>query len=129
MFRKVDEDPSQSINKIYEEVRLSFTGNLDGDEKLLFLQKFPPLRNIAPLLYRRRRDHIPANPKTQEEFNVYLEMFRYMDGKGICIGDIQLSDGRRVLLFSSDAHLKILTRVFPNTFPKYILPSMLRIIY
>ena len=42
MFRKVDEDPSRSINKIYEEVRLSFTGNLDGDEKLLFLQKFPP---------------------------------------------------------------------------------------
>ena len=39
MFRKVDEDPSRSINKIYEEVRLSFTGNLDGDEKLLFLQK------------------------------------------------------------------------------------------
>ena len=33
-----------------------------------------------------------------------------MDGKGICIGDIQLSDGRRVLLFSSDAHLKILAR-------------------
>ena len=31
MFRKVDEDPSRSINKIYEEVRLSFTGNLDGD--------------------------------------------------------------------------------------------------
>ena len=25
-------------------------------------------------------------------------MFKYMDGKGICIGDIQLSDGRRVLL-------------------------------
>ena len=50
-----------SINKIYEEVRLSFTGNLDGDGKLLFLQKFPPLRNIAPLLYKRRRDHIPTS--------------------------------------------------------------------
>ena len=37
---------------------------------------------------------------TQEEFNDYLEMFKYMDGKGICIGDIQLFDERRVLLFS-----------------------------
>ena len=110
MFKKVDQDPSRSINKIYEEVRVSFTGNLDEDEKLLFLQKFPPLRNIAPHLYARRRDHIPADPKTQEEFDVYLEMFNYEEGKGVCIGDIKLSDGRRVLLFSSDTHLKILAR-------------------
>ena len=110
MFKKVDQDPSRSINKIYEEVRVSFTENLDGDEKLLFLQKFPPLRNIAPHLYARRREYIPADPKTQEEFDVNLEMFNYEEGKGVCIGDIQLSDGRRVLLFSSDAHLKILAR-------------------
>ena len=31
MFKKVDQDPSRSINKIYEEVRVSFTENLDGD--------------------------------------------------------------------------------------------------
>ena len=42
MFKKVDQDPSRSINKIYGEVRVSFTENLDEDEKLLFLQKFPP---------------------------------------------------------------------------------------
>ena len=72
---------------------MSFTENLDEDEKLLFLQKFPPLRNIAPHLYVRRREYIPADPKTQEEFDVYLEMFNYEEGKGVCIGDIQLSDG------------------------------------
>ena len=42
----------------YEEVRVSFTENLDEDEKLLFLQKFSPLRNIAPHLYARRRKFI-----------------------------------------------------------------------
>ena len=97
-------------NKIYEDVRSSFTQNMDSDEKLMFLEKFPPFRNVAPILYRKRREHIPSDPKTQAEFDVTLEMFKYKGEKLVCIGDIPLSGGRRVLLFSSDAHLEILAR-------------------
>ena len=81
MFKRVDENPSSSINKVYEEVRASFTRNLDEEVKMMFLQKFPPLRNLASLLYKRRREHIPSDPKTQAEFDVTLEMFKY---KGVC---------------------------------------------
>ena len=62
MSRRVDENPSQSANKIYEDVRSSFTQNMDSDEKLMFLEKFPPFRNVAPILYRKRREHIPSDP-------------------------------------------------------------------
>ena len=93
-----------------EEVRTSFTQNLDGEEKLMFLQKFPPFRNIGSTLYRKRREHIPADPGSQADFDVTLEMFKYKGEKLVCIGDIPLSGGRRVLLFSSDAHLEILAR-------------------
>ena len=110
MFKRVDENPSYSMNKVYEEVRTSFTQNLDEEEKLMFLQQFPPFRNVASLLYKRRREHIPSDPKTQAEFDVTLEVFKYKGEKLVCIGDIPLSGGRRVLLFSSDAHLEILAR-------------------
>ena len=47
MFLKISQDPSCSINQIYEEVRNSITQTMESQEKLLFLELvegcgFPP---------------------------------------------------------------------------------------
>ena len=47
MFEKISQDPSRSINQIYEEVRNSITQTMESQEKLLFLELvegcgFPP---------------------------------------------------------------------------------------
>ena len=77
---------------------------------MLFLEKFPKLKNIAPAMYRKRREFIPADPKTQTDLNLDLPMFLYNgEESSSCIGDVVLPAGkRRIILFSSDAHLKIL---------------------
>ena len=71
MFAKVEENPSQSVNQIYEEVRSSFAQKLAPENKQLFLQHFPPFRNIAPHLYHKRREKIPADPKTMKDFKCW----------------------------------------------------------
>ena len=73
----------------------------------MFLQKFPPFRNNGCTLYRKRREHIPADPGSQADFDFTLEMFKYKGDKLVTMGDVSLSGGGRVLLFSSDVHLEI----------------------
>ena len=110
MFDKVREDPSRSIPQIYETVRSSFTQDMSPEKKSQFLLKFPLYRNMSAHLYTKRREQIPADPKLMTDFNIDLEMFLYKGEESVCIGDVVLSGGRRILLFSSDAHLKILAK-------------------
>ena len=70
MYVQLSENPSRSVNQIYESVRTSFTQNMEDDLRMLFLEKFPKLKNIAPALYRKRREFIPADPKTQTDLNL-----------------------------------------------------------
>ena len=84
---------------------------MEDDLRMLFLEKFPKLKKIAPTLYKKRREFIPADPKTQTDLNLDLPMFLYNGEESSCIGDVVLPDGkRRIILFSSDAHLKILAK-------------------
>ena len=48
MISKVEQYPSRSTVQIYEEVRNSFTHNMESDEKMLFLSHFPKFRRILP---------------------------------------------------------------------------------
>ena len=50
MFEKVSQDPSRSINQIYEEVRNSITQNMESQEKLLFLSAISTFRDIQSSL-------------------------------------------------------------------------------
>ena len=54
MFLKIDQDPSRSINQIYEEVRNSTTQTMTSQEKQSFLSVFPSFRQIQAKLYRKR---------------------------------------------------------------------------
>ena len=60
-------------------------------------------------LYDIHRQFIPSVPSTQDQFDVSLDWF-ILDGKSMVIADIIHSDGLRVLLFSSDENLCILSR-------------------
>ena len=100
MFEKVSQDPSRSINQIYEEVRNSFTQNMESQEKLLFLSAFPTFRDIQSSLYKKRREHIPPNPKKMTDLKLDLPLFKYNKDETVVKGDQVLDDGRRIVLIS-----------------------------
>ena len=110
MLSKVTQDPTRSALSVYEEVRNSFTENMAPEEKFLFLSTFPTFNLFHHLLYRKRRELIPPNPKTMIELNVDLPMFQYSSDETVVKGDQVLSDGRRVVLFTTNAHLKTLSK-------------------
>ena len=109
MLSKVTQDPTRSAQSVYEEVRNSFTQNMEAEEKLLFLSNFPTFIEFKTRMYRKRCELIPPNPKTMIDLDVHLPMFQYNRDETIVKGDQVLSDGRRVAVFTSNAHLKLLS--------------------
>ena len=82
------------------------------DEKITFFQTLPTFRQIQANLYRTRRELIPANPHSQSDLNISSEWFLFYrkSGESFVKGDCEMSNGRRILVFSSDESLKILAR-------------------
>ena len=109
MFLKIDQDPSRSINQIYEEVRNSTTQTMTSQEKQSFLSVFPSFRQIQAKLYRKRRELIPPNPKRMTDLKLDLPLFQYSQEETVVKGDQVLDDGRRVL-FTTNVHLKHLAK-------------------
>ena len=59
---------------------------------------------------RKRREVIPADPKFMTDIDLTLPVFLYQDGESVVKGEQVLSDGRRIILFTTKEHLKILAR-------------------
>ena len=72
MIFEVSQDPSRSVNQIYEEVRNSITQTMTTQEKQLFLSAFPTFRAIQSTLYKKRRELLPPNPKRMTDFKLDL---------------------------------------------------------
>ena len=96
--------------EIYEVVRQQFTANMDSATKLLFLQDFPKYLDLKSALLSVRRQVIPPDPKLMTDIDVNLPIFLNKDGENIVKADQVLSDGRRIMMFSTNDHLKILAR-------------------
>ena len=110
MFLKIDQDPFRSINQIYEEVRNSTTQTMTTQVKQLFLSVFPSFRTIQSKLYRKRWELIPPNPKRMTDLKLDLFLFQYSQEETVVKGDQVLDDGRRVVLFTTNVHLKHLAK-------------------
>ena len=110
MFEKVQQHPSKSCLQIYEEVRNSFTQDMDSQEKLLFLSDFPTFRDVQSNLYKKRRELIPPNPKKMIDLKLDLSLFLYSDDESVVKGDQLLDDGRRIVLLTTNAHLNYLAK-------------------
>ena len=108
--QKSKEHPTKSLLSIYEEVRNSCTLEMDTNTKLLFLNEFPRYRDLAANLYKMRREIISADPKVMTDLRVDLDMFNYKKDEVVIKGDQILSNGRRIIMFSSNDHLDILAR-------------------
>ena len=69
-------------------------------------------------MYRLRRKFIPAAPATKAQFDTSLDWFlcEQSSGESVVKGDIMHSDGLRVILFSTEESLQILSRAqaFPH---------------
>ena len=57
-------------------------------------------------IQKEERTH-SSRSREWADFDFILEMFKYKGDKLVSIGDVPLSGGGRVLLFSSDVHLEI----------------------
>ena len=90
MFLKIDQDPSRSINQIYEEVRNSTTQTMTSQEKQSFLSVFPSFRQIQAKLYRKRQELIPPNPKRMTDLKLDLPLFQYSQEETVVKGDQDL---------------------------------------
>ena len=110
MFTKITENPSRSILQIYEEVRNSITQSMDSQEKVLFLSVFPTFRQIQSSLYKKRRELIPPNPQRMTDLKLDLPLFQYSQDESVVKGDQVLDDGRRVVMFTTNVHLKYLAK-------------------
>ena len=110
MHEKVREDPTGSVKKIYEDVRIQVTAGLDQQQKDSLLQEFPKYRNMSANLYKTRQEKIPAAPTEMKDLDVELDWFRFSTGEMVVKGDELFDDGKRILLFSSVAHLELLAR-------------------
>ena len=73
-------------------------------------QDFPTFFQIKTILVRKRREVITADPKVMSEIDLTLPVFLYQDGESVVKGEQVLSDGRRIILFTTKEHLKILGR-------------------
>ena len=104
---EVCRDPTQPFPTLYLDVRSRYTDKLLGDPKMLFLSEIPTYEVMASSLYRLRRKFIPAAPNTQTELTVDLDWFLLSPEENIVKGDQLHKDGLRVILFASDASLKI----------------------
>ena len=98
------------MKEIFEVVRQNHTAQMDSHTKLLFLQEFPRFSDVKTTLLSMRRQVIPPDPKFMADIDVDLPVFLLHDGENIVKGDVLLSDGRRIILFTKEEHLKILAR-------------------
>ena len=110
MYEMVLKEPTRGLQEIYEVVRHWFTAEMDTNTKLLFLQDFPKFVDVKSSLLSRRRQMIPPDPKVMSDIDIDLQVFLTKKGENVVKGEQFLSDGRRVILFTTNEHLKILSR-------------------
>ena len=110
MYEMVLKEPTRSLKEIFEVVRQNHTAQMDSHTKLLFLQDFPRFSDVKTTLLSMRRQVIPPDPKFMADIDLDLPVFFLHNGENIVKGDAQLTDGRRIILFSSKEHLKVLAR-------------------
>ena len=110
MYEIVLDEPTRSLQEIYEVVRQKYTAQMDSNTKLLFLQEFPRYLDLKSTLLSMRRQVIPPDPKFMTDINIDLPIFLYKEGENVVKADQVLADGRRIMLFTTNDHLKILAR-------------------
>ena len=83
---------------------------MDSNTKLLFLQEFPSYLDLKSSMLSVRRQVIPPDPKFMADIDINLPIFIYKEGENVVKADQVLPDGRRIILFTTNDHLKILAR-------------------
>ena len=110
MYQRVEEDPTQKIPRIYQQVRAKFTENLDLDSRCAFLQEFPTYRAIQSGLYKRKYQFVPRDPAAMKDFDADLAWCTLISGENIIKGDTIFANEKRVLLFTTNDLLEVLAR-------------------
>ena len=63
MYLMVLNEPTRSLQEIFEVVRQKYTSHMDSSTKLHFLQEFPRFLDVKSAMLSVRRQVIPPDPK------------------------------------------------------------------
>ena len=110
MVSKIKEDPTKKILRVYEEATAKVTENLDYDERCALLQDWPTYRAVQGRLYRKKYEFVPRDPENMKDFDADLPWCSLSSGENIVKGDILFENGKRIIMFSTDALLEIAAR-------------------
>ena len=110
MYSQVKKDPMKKISRVYQEVTAKITENLDYDERCALLQEWPTFRAVQSRLYKKKYELVPRDPENMKDFDADLHWCNISSGENIVKGDILLENGKRIVMFSSNALLDIAAR-------------------
>ena len=92
----------------YQEATAKITENLDYDERCALLQEWPTFRAVQSRLYKKKYEFVPRDPENMKDFDADLSWCTLSSGENIVKGDILLENGKRIIMFSTNAPLDIL---------------------
>ena len=110
MYSKIKEDPMRKMPRVYQEVTAKITENLDHEERCALLQEFPTYRAVQSRLYKKKYEFVPRDPEEMKDFDADLPWCTLSSGENIVKGDILLENGKRIIMFSTNALLEIAAR-------------------
>ena len=112
MYKMIHDDSEREVTEIYKTAREACYDQFSGSSKMSLMAQFPPFRSLQAKLYGERRCFIPANPKTQTDLDVKHDLFLYNkeSKESMVKGDTILTNGKRIVFFSSNEHLDLLAR-------------------
>ena len=110
LYDDIKRDPHQPLPKLYDAFREKIAKSIESeDDQDLFDALCPEFRSLSKGLYDHRAEFLPKNPKTFDEFDADHKSNKIED-ESIIKGDFRTDDNSRVLLFSTDKCLEILSR-------------------
>ena len=74
------------------------------------LQDWPTYRAVQGRLYRKKYEFVPRDPENMKDFDADLPWCSLSSGENIVKGDILFENGKRIIMFSTDALLEIAAR-------------------
>ena len=111
MYSQIKEDPTKKIPSVYQEATTAkINENLDYDERCALLQEWPTFCAVQCRLYKKKYEFVPRDPENMKDFDTDLPWCTLSSGENIVKEDILLKNGKRIIMFSTNALLDILAR-------------------
>ena len=83
---------------------------MEYDQRCALHQDWPTYRAVQSRLYKKKYEFVPRDPESMKDFDADLPWCSLSSGENIVKGDILLENGKRIVMFSTNALLEIAAR-------------------